>query len=109
MTNGVAWVDWPANTSAKDRASEDVLSPDIHPLAEIFPPMSDEEIKGLIDDIRTNGLRDPIILFEDKVGAESVAKAASRSVTSRLRATSIGGLMASTCRPASRTTRNACW
>jgi hypothetical protein len=57
MTNGVAWVDWPANTSAKDRASEDVLSPDIHPLAEIFPPMSDEEIKGLIDDIRTNGLR----------------------------------------------------
>jgi len=39
----------------------------IHPLAEIFPPMSDEEIKGLIDDIKANGLREPIILFEHKV------------------------------------------
>src|SRR5215813_3069912 len=46
---------------------EDVLPLDIHPLAEIFPPMSDEEIKSLIDDIKTNGLREPIILFEDKV------------------------------------------
>lgn len=39
----------------------------LHPLAELFPPMRDEEFKGLIEDIRKNGLREPIITHDGTV------------------------------------------
>jgi hypothetical protein len=39
----------------------------IHPFAEIFPPMNEEEIGGFIEDIKANGLREPLILFEGQV------------------------------------------
>ena len=39
----------------------------IHPLAEIFPPMSEEAFAGLVEDIRENGLREAIIVHEGKV------------------------------------------
>ena len=35
----------------------------VHPAANIFPMMSDEELQKLGEDIRTNGLKQPIILF----------------------------------------------
>jgi ParB-like chromosome segregation protein Spo0J len=40
-----------------------------HPLAEIFPPMSDEDYKRLRDSIRTNGYdpRSPIVLYEGTI------------------------------------------
>ncbi len=38
-----------------------------HPLANLFPVMTEEEIESLASDIKKNGLEDPIVLFEDKV------------------------------------------
>ena len=35
----------------------------VHPAANIFPMMSDEELHKLGEDIRTNGLKPPILLF----------------------------------------------
>jgi N6-adenosine-specific RNA methylase IME4 len=39
----------------------------IHPLAELFPPMQGGDFHNLVDDIRKNGLRDPIITLNDAV------------------------------------------
>jgi hypothetical protein len=38
-----------------------------HPLSNKFPRMSDEEFKALIEDIRTNGLRQPITLYQGQI------------------------------------------
>jgi len=40
---------------------------EVHPLAELIPPMSDDEFTELRDDIRENGLREAVTLFEGKV------------------------------------------
>jgi hypothetical protein len=38
--------------------------PKVHPVAELFPMMSDEELDDLADDIKANGLLHPIVLDE---------------------------------------------
>src|SRR6266700_3504491 len=38
-----------------------------HPIAEDFPSLSPEELRALAKDIATNGLREPIVLFEGKI------------------------------------------
>ena len=40
---------------------------EFHPLAEIFPLMSDDELRQLAKDISKNGLLEPIVLFEGKI------------------------------------------
>ncbi|MGE3246139.1 MAG: hypothetical protein AB7F96_15395 [Beijerinckiaceae bacterium] len=40
---------------------------DPHPFAEMFPPMTAEENKLLVDDILKHGVREPILIFEGKV------------------------------------------
>ena len=40
---------------------------EIHPLAEIFPLMTDEELNELGDDIKKFGQREPIKLFDGKI------------------------------------------
>jgi hypothetical protein len=43
----------------------DTLS--FHPLANRFPLIEGEEFDNLVDDIRTHGQRDPIVLFDGKI------------------------------------------
>jgi hypothetical protein len=43
------------------------LPVDIHPVADLFPLMSDEEFAGLKDDIDTNGVREPMTMWQSKL------------------------------------------
>jgi N6-adenosine-specific RNA methylase IME4/ParB-like chromosome segregation protein Spo0J len=46
------------------------LSPreyEYHEAANLFPLMNDEEFSGLVEDIRVNGLLEPVVLFDDKI------------------------------------------
>ena len=38
-----------------------------HPLSEIFPMLEGEELQALADDIKANGLRDPVVLHEGMI------------------------------------------
>lgn len=40
---------------------------EFHTVANLFPMMSKDETEGLVQDIKENGLREPIILFNDKI------------------------------------------
>jgi ParB-like chromosome segregation protein Spo0J len=37
----------------------------VHPAAELFPLLSDDELQELAEDIRTNGLHEPVWLYDD--------------------------------------------
>lgn len=49
------------------RESEAPMTYEIHPAANLFPEMADEESRSLMVDIRDNGQREPIILFQGRV------------------------------------------
>jgi len=39
----------------------------IHPAATLFPPMTEDEFTGLVEDIKTNGQREPVVLYQGAV------------------------------------------
>lgn len=39
------------------------MMPPVHPAAELFPMMNDDELAALAHDIKTNGLQQPVIMF----------------------------------------------
>lgn len=41
--------------------------PPFHPLASMFPPMSEAEFSALVEDIRQHGQKEPVLLFEGLV------------------------------------------
>ena len=43
------------------------MSPEFHEFAEIFPMMSEEALSSLAADIKANGLREPVRLFEGRI------------------------------------------
>lgn len=38
-----------------------------HPIADLFPMMTDDELKSLAADIKSNGLKEPIVVLDDKI------------------------------------------
>lgn len=44
-----------------------MITYDLHPLCTLFPRMSGQEFQSLVDDIKENGLREPIIVHEDMI------------------------------------------
>lgn len=40
---------------------------EVHPLANLFPMMNDEDLDSLKESIQKNGLREPIVIFESKI------------------------------------------
>lgn len=54
---------------------EKVFTMEFHPIAGILPLMSDDECKGLVDDIKARGLQEPIALFEGNLSKSQRAVA----------------------------------
>ncbi|HMK23604.1 MAG TPA: ParB N-terminal domain-containing protein [Terriglobales bacterium] len=44
-----------------------MMEPKIHPAAEMFPMMTDVELRDLADDIQKNGLLEPVVLYDGMV------------------------------------------
>ena len=55
------------NEQAKDGRSIVTEPLEIHPIGEIFPWMTAEEMEGLKDSIKKHGLIEPIILFQGRI------------------------------------------
>lgn len=50
-----------------ERKENDLMSYELHPLCALFPRLTGSEFESLKDDIRENGLREPIIIHEGMI------------------------------------------
>ena len=55
----------PVTTTASSKEADKTIPP--HPLADIFPPLDEDGLRALAEDIRTNGLREDIVLYQGKI------------------------------------------
>lgn len=58
-----------------------------HPIADLFPMFGEMELQNLTDDIRENGLKDPIVTYENKIldGRNRFAACAMAAVVPRMK------------------------
>lgn len=45
----------------------------VHPAADVFPMMTEEELRDLGKDIKKNGLRQPVVLWREVMGYRNLA------------------------------------
>jgi len=46
---------------------DDAMTMKFHPVADIFPMLPEQELQNLADDIKANGLKTPIIMYDDMI------------------------------------------
>jgi hypothetical protein len=73
----------PAPTSATSTLGMAAMNLEFHALATLFPLLDGAGFDELVADIRTHGLREPIVLFEGKVLDGRNIAPASRPAWSR--------------------------
>lgn len=56
-----------ALTIKKEKQTEKSTNYDIHEFCRLFPDMPEEEYKALKEDIASNGLLEPVIIYQDKI------------------------------------------
>jgi hypothetical protein len=69
-------------STSSETGDNDVMK--IHPAADMFPMLPDDELQALADDIKQNGLRHPIVLGLDDDGNECVIDGRNRLAARKL-------------------------
>jgi ParB-like chromosome segregation protein Spo0J len=64
----------------------------VHPAADLFPMMSEAELRALGEDIRANGLRSPIVLHRDDKPREDARRYTLLDGRNRLDAMELVGI-----------------
>jgi hypothetical protein len=57
----------PPSTTTEPMEAHPITEMECHPLADLFPMMPDADLALLAEDIKANGLFDPIVTFEGQI------------------------------------------